>query len=44
MAAQGDTFIQHYLESQPREKILTQIKLPEQEIYRQFQEMFYKTH
>lgn len=42
VASQGDAFIQHYLESQPREKILTQIKLPEPEIYRRFQEMFYE--
>jgi len=44
VASQGDTFIQHYLESQPREKILTQIKLSPSEVYRQFQEMFYKAH
>ena len=44
VANQGDAFIQHYLESQPREKILAQIKLPEQEIYSQFQEMFYKAY
>jgi len=42
VASQGDTFIQHYLESQPTEKILAQIKLSPSEAYRQFQEMFYK--
>jgi len=41
VTAQGDTFIQHYLESQPFEKILSQIKLPPSEVYRQWQEIFY---
>jgi spermidine synthase len=33
------TFAEHYLESQPKEKILSQIKLPEEEIIRQFQKI-----
>ena len=35
------TFAEHYLESQPKEKILSQIKLPEEEIIRQFQKNYF---
>ena len=41
--AYGDVFIEHYLESRPKKSIIAQTGLSEEEFYKEFEKLIYKS-